>query len=109
MYKAEANSFMDLCLKGKVMLDEIDDYIARWHRSAQAIDILSYLGMTKEEYDLFVRDPDALAFIVTARRENRSLRDVVNENYHDELRIAARAAGSLGLKRLKRWLTEHED
>ena len=74
MYKTKNRSFIDRCLQGKATIDEIDDYIEKWHHSGESIDIVSYLGMTNEEYDLIVRDPDALAFILTARREKRPLR-----------------------------------
>jgi hypothetical protein len=74
MYKTNHRSFVDLCLQGQVAIDEIDDYIAKWHHSNEDnANIVSYLGMTKEEYDLFVRDPEALALIIDARRGKRPL------------------------------------
>jgi hypothetical protein len=80
MYETKESSFMDLCMQEKAIPDEIDEYVAKWHRQEGDQDIISYLGMTSEEYDVFVRHPDAVASIVKARREKRPLRDVVNEN-----------------------------
>jgi hypothetical protein len=80
MYKTKETSFMDLCLQGKAMPDQIDEFVAKWHRQNGDQDIIPYLGMTPEEYDLFVRHPDALASIVEARREKKPLRAVVGEN-----------------------------
>jgi hypothetical protein len=80
MYKTRESSFMDLCLQGKAIPDQIDEYVADWHRQEGDQDVISYLGMTPEEYDLFVRRPDAIASIVNARREKTPLRDVVSEN-----------------------------
>jgi hypothetical protein len=78
MYKTKNRSFIDLCVHGNATVDEIDDYIEKWHHSKEDINIISYLGMTKEEYDLFVRDPDALTLIIGARREKGRF-EVVNE------------------------------
>ena len=80
MYKTKESSFMDLCLQGKAIPDQIDEYVAEWHRQGGDQDVISYLGMTPEEYDLFVRHPDAVALIVNARREKRPLRDLVSED-----------------------------
>ena len=54
------------------MPSEIDNYIERWHHSKEGIAIDTFLGMTSDEYALFVRDPDALASIIDARREKRT-------------------------------------
>ena len=80
MYKTKESSFMDLCLQGRAIPDQIDEYVAEWHRQGGDQDVISYLGMTPEEYDLFVRHPDAVALIVNARREKRPLRDLVGED-----------------------------
>jgi hypothetical protein len=66
-------TFIDLSLEGKVSLDQIDDYIDAWHNEPRGESLSQYLGMEKTEYSLWVRDPDALAYIIKARRENRSL------------------------------------
>ena len=59
MYETKESSFMDLCLQGKAIPDEIDEYVAEWHRQEGDQAVISYLGMTSEEYQLFVRHPDA--------------------------------------------------
>jgi hypothetical protein len=80
MYKTKESSFMDLCLQGKAIPDQIDEYVAEWHHQDGDQDVISYLGMTPEEYDLFVRRPDAVALIVKARREKRPLGDLVRDD-----------------------------
>lgn len=84
MYEQNDTSFMELCVKGQVALDEVDDFIEKWHHGEVASSISSYLGMTDGEYELFVLHPDALASIVIARRENRLLRGVVGAASSDE-------------------------
>ena len=65
------SNFIEDCLKGDALLSEIDDYIDIWHESDNDEEELSqFLGMTKEEYSLFVTRPDALSTIVAAHKEN---------------------------------------
>lgn len=70
-------TFIDLCLGGKVLLDEIDDFIDQWHETPTGHELHDYLGLTKEEYSLWLRVPDALPYIVKARRENKPLKDEI--------------------------------
>lgn len=69
--------FVDLCLAEKAALDEIDDFVDRWHAAPQGQELHDYLGMSEEEYSLWLRVPDALTYIVEARRDGRPLKDVV--------------------------------
>jgi len=61
--------FLDLCLIGEAELDAIDDFIENWHNSVQVNQLHDYLGMTWEEYCLWVADPNSLASIIDARRK----------------------------------------
>ena len=40
--------------------------------------------MKTAEYSLWVRDPDTLPYIIKARRENRSLVDLINDEYEHQ-------------------------
>src|ERR1700678_751290 len=99
----QSDSFIQKCLRGEAMIDEIDNYVEKWHLSAENIDIHTFLGMTSEEYELWLRDPDTLAYIITSRRDEIPLSQIVNDNY-EQIRLAARSADSLKVKRLKSWL-----
>ncbi len=96
-------TFVDLCLKGKVPLDEMDDFIDRWHDSPEGRDLHDYLGMTKEEYSLWLRVPDALPYIIKARREMKSLTNTVIDECQD-LRPGARSGDQAKITRLREWL-----
>src|SRR5436309_7574162 len=100
-------SFIELSLERKVLLDEIDAFVDAWHKQPEGVSLHEYLGMTRAEYSLWIRDPDTLPYIIKARHEQRPLTSVVNDNYQ-EFRIAARADTvlNLKLKRLKSWLKE---
>lgn len=69
--------FVDLCLAEKAALDEIDDFVDRWHAAPQGQELHDYLGMSEEEYSLWLRVPDALAYILEARRDQRPLKEIV--------------------------------
>lgn len=61
-------SLVELCLRGDASPDEIDDFVEQWHNHPQG-SLHDFLGMKKSEYALWVKDPDALAGIIKARRE----------------------------------------
>jgi hypothetical protein len=96
-------SFLDQLMAGLVMSDQIDDFVDHWHEGATGQPIHQFLGMTAEEYSLWVQDPDALATIARARRYEISLAQAVNDNT-SELKMAARSGDGLKLKRLQAWL-----
>jgi hypothetical protein len=68
-----STTFFDLYSRGQVLPDEIDDFIDRWHEradpQANSLPLHEYLGMTLEEYEVWVHDPDALPQILVARGE----------------------------------------
>ncbi len=102
------DSFIDKCARGEALLEEVDEYLERWHRSSSAETIAEFLGMNDDEYSYWVRDPDVLPYIVTARARKMTLNEAVNDNYGDEIRVAARTSDSSVLARLKRWIAQHD-
>lgn len=104
-------TFFDLYSLGRALPDEIDDYIDQWHERAddraKSLPLHEYLGLTRDEYELWVRDPDLLPQILIARREARPLGEVMND-YLDELPMAARADSAATIKALKAWLMRRQ-
>jgi hypothetical protein len=70
---SKKKSFVELCVAGKALPEEIDDYVERWHNRPQG-SLHDYLGMRESEYARWVRDPDVLAAIIKAHREEFSLK-----------------------------------
>jgi hypothetical protein len=68
-------SFIELCLEGKALLSDIDQFVEKWHESDSDESIEEYLGMTFEEYALWVEKPKTLKHIIAARRKNIPLSD----------------------------------
>jgi len=65
-------TFIDKCLDGDALLDEIDDHIDAWHdeSTSDEIELHTYLGMTWEEYSLWVDNSAILGSIINAKRKN---------------------------------------
>ena len=60
--------FVELCLRGEASPNEIEDLVKQWHTHPEG-SLHDFLGTKKSEYALWVKDPDALAGIIKARRE----------------------------------------
>ena len=101
-------TFIDLCLAGNVLLEEMDDFVDQWHEAPEGRELHDYLGMTKEEYSLWLRVPDALPYIIKARHEGKPLTGTVVHAYQ-EMRLAARANNQSKIARLQKWLEAKGD
>lgn len=62
-------TFLERCLAGEAFLDEIDEYVDHWHDGGGfGTSLPQFLGMTFEEYALWVEKPAFLNAIVFARK-----------------------------------------
>ena len=95
--------FLDLCLEGKAVFDDIDDFIDQWHETPQGYELHDYLGMTNEEYSLWLRAPEALAYIIKARREMQPLKETVVYACQDLGRVG-RSSDQSTINQLQNWL-----
>lgn len=70
-----AKNFTEAVLAGEANIDDIDDYVDRWHRGIDHIDLVPlwlYLGMSRRQYARWVEDPDSLAGTVEfIRKQSR--------------------------------------
>ena len=100
-------TYMDLLLKGKVLQEDIDDFVARWHDAPEGSEaasrsLVEFLGMTWDEYRLWVERPESLRFIAAAHRANQSVETVLEASAG----VAARADDQSEARKLLRWLIE---
>lgn len=95
-------TFLKLALAGKVMFDEIDDFVDEWHRDPMGVTLSEYLGFNKDEYAAWVQNPDVVPQIITARKFDRPFEAVLGDAY--EQRLAARSDAADRLASIKRWL-----
>jgi hypothetical protein len=100
------DTFMDKTLRGEVLMDEIDDFVEAWHDDETTdLSIAPYLGMTQEEYDLWVEKPGALRLIVAAREEEEPLYEAISR-FAELEPVAARAADPGAARVVLQWLRQ---
>jgi len=64
------SNFINDVINADAILDEIDDYIEKWHDSDTDCSVFEYLGMTEEEYFLWVENDFYLKYIISAHEKN---------------------------------------
>jgi hypothetical protein len=96
--------FMDACLQGEALLEDIDEFIDEWHESDSNEEIHQYLGMTFEEYSLWVEDDSLLKTIFYSREINKPVLEMIRAN--DVQRLVARAATAEEAAQVKIWLNK---
>jgi len=96
------SNFVELCLSGERLPEEIDDFVDDWHEQAPSSTLHRFLGMTKSEYNLWVIDPSVLHFILDARHSGRDVSELIAES--NALPMAARAESSTKALELAHWL-----
>lgn len=84
-------NFVDLCMRGEALADEIDNYVDVWHEGGTGVSLPEFLGLTRDEYALWVERPEALNFVLDTRRRNRSLEDVHSTSEAYELAVLSLA------------------
>jgi len=97
-------SFIERCISGDAFLDEIDDYVDVWHddNTSDNIELCEYLGMTWQEYSLWVTNPNILGLIVDTRRKGQTLENAPIQEIKASL--AARASSKEEAQRVMNWL-----
>ena len=96
------SNFIEKCLRGELLLDDIDDCVEAWHECDIDIPLYKFLGMSKLEYGLWVSEPGVLPFVVDAHRQHRNIEEIISEDR--AMPMAARAASSEKAANLIVWL-----
>jgi hypothetical protein len=100
-----ADKFMDRLLAGEALLDEIDDYVAEWHDGPSSEELHAHLGLTWEEYALWVEQPNVLRLIVAARARERPVAEMLA--HAQDYALAARGGLSeKEVRSMRTWLQE---
>ena len=84
-------------------LTRIDDEIDAWHEADTTIPLHEWLGLTQDEYQLYVEMPASIRIILAARHQNRSLKELLTGNDANSF-IAARGASVEEMTALRKWL-----
>src|SRR6266478_5369699 len=84
-------------------LSRIDDEIDAWHEADTTIPLHEWLGLTADEYQLYVEKPASIRVILAARHQNRSLKELLDAKDATSF-IAARGASPAEVTELTNWL-----
>ncbi|NAS97186.1 hypothetical protein CU664_09135 [Pseudomonas syringae pv. actinidifoliorum] len=68
-------SFVEQYLKGSVLEQEIEQFVEDWHEGREGADmeLHEYLGMSWDEYQIWVTTPSVLSTVLAARKRGISL------------------------------------
>lgn len=95
-------SFVNLCINGDVLEDEVDDFVDSWHDDEETtLELHEYLGMTWDEYSVWSIKPSILPFIISARKNGTTFDSELNQ---ERLALAARAETASEAHRMEAWL-----
>jgi hypothetical protein len=61
-------TFLEQYLIGQATVDEIDDFVDRWHAGESTASLADFLGFTASEYASWVENPASLRGILAARQ-----------------------------------------
>jgi len=96
-------NFIELCLAGDVLEDEIDDFVDNWHdgKAGEGQELYEFLGMSWEEYSIWATKPSILSFILSAHKKHTHLDIELNQ---EQLPLAARAETAAEAQKMETWL-----
>jgi len=103
--RPKTRPFLELYRDGKVSAQDIEDFIEAWHNSddIEQCPLAEFLGMTEDEFTVWMASRKALPAIVAARQQGRSLVELVAEHLA-ELQLAALPSDRSAVHVLSHWL-----
>ncbi|MGW5781126.1 hypothetical protein [Streptomyces sp. NPDC003863] len=97
-------TFVDDALAGVAGIDEIDSYIDAWHDADDTdLELHEFLGMTWDEYRLWVEKPTTLRYILSAHRHGNTVSEELIKT-KSNLALAARADSADEAESVLTWL-----
>ncbi|MFM9963067.1 MAG: hypothetical protein ACKV2Q_17815 [Planctomycetaceae bacterium] len=61
-------TFVDSCLDGEALAEEIDDFVDQWHDGDFECELSEYLGFSDDEYTEWAERPQSLPVILFAHK-----------------------------------------
>jgi hypothetical protein len=107
MSEKHSETFIELCLKGRALVEDVDDFVERWHRANDDTTLYEFLGLSQTEYSLWINDPDVLPYVMYARREQKPFTQVIIDDYYDDVRLTDRTGQGARMRLLREWLERH--
>ncbi|TXT39356.1 MAG: hypothetical protein FD138_106 [Planctomycetota bacterium] len=70
-------TFVESCLDGEALAEEIDDFVDQWHEGDFECELAEYLGFSDEEYAEWAERPQSLPVILFAHKYKVPLKDAL--------------------------------
>ncbi len=102
---APQDNFVARCLRGEAFAHDIESEVERWHTSTASLDLATFLGLSDDEYAIWVEKPAMLEVILMARKQDMTLPESLGF-IRNEFRAAARVGSESEAEALYEWL-EH--
>ena len=84
-------SFIDSCLTGDALLDDIEDYIEYWHENDSDLELNEFLGMTPDEYAEWIKTGEDMVLRDIIEARNVSIPYCNYATMTPDVRMAARS------------------
>jgi hypothetical protein len=84
-------------------LTRIDDEIDAWHDADTDLTLNEWLGLTHDEYALYVEQPSCIRTILAARHQEVPVQELLQASNGFAL-LAARGASPSEVEELRKWL-----
>ena len=69
-------TFLELVLVGEAHCDDIEGFVDRWHDGEASCSLAAFLGMSDDEYALWVEKPSSLDLIIQAHEAGMRLEKI---------------------------------
>ncbi len=99
-----SETYITQVLSGRALWTDIDDFVSQWHAKRPAKKLHDFLGMSWDEYALWVEQPRALRVIIAAHERDEPVLDLVTEP--EEHAVAARGLSAQDVRVVRAWLQE---
>jgi hypothetical protein len=100
-------TFVEACLSGEALLDDIDAWVDAWHATDEADDPRSldeFLGFSEEEGAMWAKEPGSLRLIVAARM--RGIDPATLAGDKGRFTLAARSSDPSRVDEVVQWLAD---
>ena len=107
--QTETRPFLDLYRSGQVPADAIHDFIDAWHDGDESDPrpLAEYLGMSEDEYTLWLASRRILPLLVAAKSEGWTAGDIAARHLAD-LQQEANPADAAAIYVLTNWLRRRQ-
>jgi hypothetical protein len=100
-----SDTYLEQVLDGDAIWTDIDDFVKAWHDNhGLGRELHDYLGLTWDEYALWVERPGTLRAIIASHELDEPLQELLRRS--DEQAVAARGLTQEDAQAVREWLRQ---